>query len=81
MNKVDVLVSPYLEGDDLVIDIEVGPHILTPVRVSFSELIDEYIQYHAEMFENSIAEANIPEAKKLAGMLRLAAHTLESAIA
>jgi hypothetical protein len=81
MKKVEVALSPYLEGDELIIDLSVGDDILTPVRVPFSELIDEYVRYHSEMFENSIAEANIQDAKRLAGILRLAANTLESAIA
>lgn len=81
MKRVEVALSPYLEGDELIIDLSVGDTILNPVRVPFSELIDEYVQYHSEMFENSIAEANIQDAKRLAGILRLAANTLESAIA
>lgn len=78
--KIDVLVSPFLEGDELVVDVMIEDKEITPVRMPISALIDEYIQYNAELFSNSIAPANRDEAKQLVGILRLAAHTLEAAI-
>jgi len=77
--KLEVAVAPFIEGDELVIDIQIGDMDVHPVRVPISQLIDEYIQFNSEMFTSTIAEPNRNEAKELIGILRLAAHTLEAA--
>lgn len=79
--KIEVAVSPFILGDELIVDICVGDHDLTPIRVPISELIDDYIKYQSEMFTNSIAGPNKEEARRLVGILRLSAHTLEQALA
>lgn len=78
---VEVGVAPFIEGDELVIDIQIGEQDIKPVRIPISELIDDYIEYHSDMFQNCISSPNAPDAKRLVGILRLAAHTLETAIA
>lgn len=79
-DNVEVSVYPFFDGEDVVIDIQVGDKDLMPVRMPIVEMIDEYIDYNAEMFQNVISTANASDAKRLVGILRLAAHTLETAI-
>ena len=81
VGKVEVGVAPFIEGDELGVDISVGDHDLAPVRVPISQLIDDYIEFNSEMFTNSIAGPNKEEARQLVGILRLSAHTLEQALA
>lgn len=81
INKIDVGVYPFLDGEDVVIDIAVGSTDLEPIRIPIAQMIDEYIEWSSEMFSKSIAQPNVEDARKLIGILRLAAHTLESAIA
>jgi chromatin segregation and condensation protein Rec8/ScpA/Scc1 (kleisin family) len=78
--KLDIAVAPFIEGNELVIDLQVEDRDITPVRVPLAQLIDDYIQFNSELFGQTIAPANRDEAKELIGILRLAAHTLEQAI-
>lgn len=80
-DTVDVSVFPFFEGEDVVIDLQVGEKDLMPVRMPILEMIDEYINFHSDMFQNVIATPNAADAKRLVGILRLAAHTLETTIA
>lgn len=77
--KLDVAVAPFIEGDEIVIDIQIGEMDVHPVRIPIAQLIDDYIHYNSEMFTSHISQANRDEAKELIGILRLAAHTLEAA--
>jgi hypothetical protein len=78
--KVDVAVAPYIEGDELIIDIQIDNTDIQPVRMPLAQLFEEYLEYNSEIFSNSIAAPNRDDAKELIGILRLAAHTLEQAL-
>lgn len=78
--KLEVSLAPFIEGDEIVIDVMIEDREITPVRVPISQLVDDYIQFNSELFGQTIAPANRDEARELVGILRLSAHTLEQAI-
>jgi hypothetical protein len=79
--KTEIAIYPYIEGNELILDISIGDNEdITPVRVPLAQLFDEYLEYNSVMFTKSIAPANKDDARQLIGILRLAAHTLETAL-
>jgi hypothetical protein len=78
--KVDVGVTAFFDGEEVVIDVDVGDQILGPVRFSIDSMAQDYIQYNADMFTSTIPDRARREAMQLVGTLRAAAQLVETSI-